>query len=345
LTSYLKWILRLCVGAVLVYLLLFKHELAFKNVFAHLAELPVAYIIAALALYNCGQLMNAYRWSRLSTLGGKPATFADTWPVFYSGMFFNICLPTSIGGDVMRVVGLSRKTGSKSAALASVFMDRNIGLGGLLLVGFISSLLVVTSVEASFRGVTHVLPLWPLFLFLIVGYAGLNTALFSDRFCNFVTYVIKALRLKFISERIEKMHNSLQAFRKPLPRFGEAFLISFVYQCIETSVVAVLAVGMGIHTSVFVYSAMVPFQAVAALLPITFSGVGVRDAIFVAVLKGQLGDSDSVKTVAFALAFAYFGVVVMSSLFGGVVYLLGGVTRPSAAETEALSNPAVTGGQ
>ena len=109
--------------------------------------------------------------------------------------------------------------------------------------------------------------------------------------------------------------------------------------------VAILAAGMQIHASVFVYSAMVPFQAVAALLPITFSGVGLREGIFIAVLKGQLGDNDSVKTAAFALAFAYFGVVVMSSLFGGIVYLLGGVTRPSAAETEALSNPAVTGGQ
>lgn len=341
--SFLKWSLRLCVGAVLVYLLLFKHELAFRNVFQHLAELPLPYVLAALALYNTCQLMSAYRWAKLSTLGGRPVQFRDVWPIFYSGMFFNICLPTSIGGDVLRVVGLSRKTGSKSAALASVFMDRNVGLGALLLVGLISSLVVVTSVEATFRGVTHVFPLWPLFLILIAGYIALNTAFFSDRFCHFVTHVIQRMRLKFISERIEKLHNSLQAYRQPLGRYGEAFAISLLYQCIETALVVVLAIGMKIHASVFVFSAMVPFQAVAGLLPITFSGVGVREGIFVAVLKGQLGDN--VKTAAFALALGYFGVIVMSSLFGGVVYLLSGVTRPTTVETEALANTAVSSGE
>src|SRR5260370_1085421 len=118
--SFWKWSIRLCLGAALVYLLLFKHELSLKDVFQDIAALPVGSLLAALLLYNLGQLLSAYRWNGLSTLGGRPATFGDVWPIYFSGMFFNICLPTSIGGDVLRVVGLSRKTGSKSASVASV---------------------------------------------------------------------------------------------------------------------------------------------------------------------------------------------------------------------------------
>jgi hypothetical protein len=274
-------------------------------------------------------------------------------------MFFNICLPTSIGGDVFRVVGLSRKTGSKSAALASVFMDRNVGLGALLLVGFISSLIVTTTIEATFQGRTHLVPLWPLFLFLIIGYVAGNAALFSDSFCHLVTYVTERLRLKFVATRVEKLHNSVLAYHQPLPRYLASFVLSIIYQWSEIAVVIVLAIGMKISVSPFVFSALVPFQAVASLLPITASGVGVREGIFVAVMKGQLGHD--IKSEALALSLAYFGVVVLSSLCGGVVYLVSGVTRPSAVEaeevakesaakpmpiaSEALANSAVSSGQ
>src|SRR4029077_6564654 len=138
--SLSKLLLRLCVGATLVYLLLYKHEVSFDAVKAHFANLSVGMVAIALALYLVGQLLSAYRWANLSTMGGRPARFGDAWPVYFTGMFFNMCLPTSIGGDVWRVVGLSRKTGSKSAAFASVFMDRNVGLSALLLVGLVSSI-------------------------------------------------------------------------------------------------------------------------------------------------------------------------------------------------------------
>jgi uncharacterized protein (TIRG00374 family) len=342
--SFWKWFIRLCVGGALVYLLLFKHELTLKEVFHDLTELPVVSLLAALILYNFGQMLSAYRWGKLSTMGGRPVKFKDVCPIYFSGMFFNICLPTSIGGDVLRVVGLSRKTGSKSAALASVFMDRNVGLGALLLVGFVSSLVVISTVEATFRGVTYIFPLWPLFLILMAGYAAMNAALFSDSFCRMVTYCIERMRLKFVSERIEKLHNSVLAFRMPLPRYIFSFLISILYQLSEIGVVLILAIGMKIPVSAFVLAALVPFQAVASLLPITASGVGVREGLFVAVLKGQLGSD--FKSEALALSLAYFGVVVLSSLFGGIVYLVSGLTRPTSIETreveEATNNVIVS---
>ena len=336
--SIAKLILRLGVGATLVYLLLYKHEVPFEKVRAHFAELPIAVVLLALALYLLGQLLSAYRWSNLSTMGGRPARFRDAWPVYFTGMFFNMCLPTSIGGDVWRVVGLSRKTGSKSGAFASVFMDRNVGLAALLIVGLISSIAApkICTVEATIRPwMTEavVFPLWPLFVVLLIGFVGANAAIFSDSFCHFVGYVCRGLRLGFISSRIEKLHNSVQAYRQPLPNYLSAFVLSVVYQFSEIAVVIVLAMAMGVNLSPFVFATIVTFQAVASLLPVTFAGVGVREAIFCAVLKGQLGDG--VKDEAVAISLAYFGIVLMSSLIGGGVYLLSGMKSPSAAETSA----------
>lgn len=351
--SISKLILRLAIGATLVYLLLIKQELPFEAVKVHFAELPVAIVALALGLYLIGQLVCSFRWASLSTLGGRPAGFMDAWPIYFTGMFFNMCLPTSIGGDVWRVVGLSRKTGSKSAAVASVFMDRNVGLAALLVVGLVASVSSpqMSTVEATFSFLKSpatpdghvVVALWPLFLVLIAGFIAANAAIFSDSFCALVIAVTKSMWLGFIGRRIEKLHHSVQAYRQPLQRYAQAFILSVLYQCTEIGVVIVLAYGMGIHASWFVFGSIVTFQAVASLLPITFNGVGVREAIFCAVLKGQLGNG--AKDEAVALSLAYFGIVLMSSLVGGAVYLLSGIQRPTAAEegTEAIAS-SVAGG-
>jgi hypothetical protein len=110
--SIWKILLRLSVGALLVWFLLYKHELncAWSS---HAADMR---------LWAGHRAWNRSRWPGIErvalgklSLGGRPANFRDVLPVYFSGMFFNMCLPTSIGGDVFRVVGLGRKTGSKPA--------------------------------------------------------------------------------------------------------------------------------------------------------------------------------------------------------------------------------------
>ena len=138
--SVWKFLLRLSVGALLVWFLLHKHELNVRMVASHISDMHLWALLCALAIDLAGQALSAWRWGMLSRLGGRPVRFRDVLPIYFSGMFFNMCLPTSIGGDVFRVVGLGRKTGSKTAAFASVFMDRNVGLAALLLVGLIGSI-------------------------------------------------------------------------------------------------------------------------------------------------------------------------------------------------------------
>lgn len=330
-----KLLLRLSIGAALVYLLLSKLELSFAAVKVHLTELPLSLLLGALILDQLGQMLCAHRWAELSTLGGRPAKFKDTFPVYFTGMFFNMCLPTSIGGDVWRIVGLGRKTGSKTSAVASVFMDRNVGLAALLVIGLVASIAApkICTVEATWANQLYVMPIWPIFLLLIVGFIAANVALFSDSFCKVVMFTTERMRLRFIGARIEKLHDSVQIYRQPLPRYLPSFLISILYQFSEIALVIVLAYGMNINVSPMVIATIVTFQAVAGLLPITSNGIGVREAIFCAVLKGQLGDN--IKDEAMALSLAYFGVIIMSSLIGGVVYVLSGVKRPTAAEADS----------
>ncbi|MCY3021732.1 MAG: lysylphosphatidylglycerol synthase transmembrane domain-containing protein [Planctomycetota bacterium] len=332
--SVWRFLLRLCVGVALVGYLLYEHGVEVQGILHRMAEFPLLILLGAIVINLLGQALSAYRWGQLSAMVGRPVSFWRMVQYYYSGMFFNMCLPTSIGGDVVRVVGLSRHTGSKSAALASVFMDRNVGLAALLAVGTAASMVLPSaSIEATFYKVRYVVPLWPLFVLLCCGYVMANIVVFSDEFCRFVTALTTRWRLGFVGVKINRLHQAVQEYRMPWTRYLWAFALSVVYQASEILLVWLLAQGLQIEAGFLLFVALVPFQAVACLLPITFNGVGVREGIFCAVLMGQLGPE--IKGRAMALSLTWFlGVMLISSLIGGLVYVLSGVRRPSVAEAE-----------
>jgi uncharacterized membrane protein YbhN (UPF0104 family) len=146
---------------------------------------------------------------------------------------------------------------------------------------------------------------------------------------------MKRFRLGFIEPKLRRFHDAMQAYRLPLSSYFATFVISLVYQFSEIAAVWLLARGLNIDVPPIVFAALVPFQAVACLLPISFNGVGVREAVFCAVLMGQAGPT--VKPHALALSLTYFSVVVISGLVGGIVYLVSGLPRPSSAESQAVA--------
>ncbi|MCW8133372.1 MAG: flippase-like domain-containing protein [Planctomycetota bacterium] len=339
--STLKFLGRLAIGALLVAYLLFEHEVSASEVAKYLRDLPILGILAALALDLAGQTLSSFRWARLAEIAGHPVRFGTAWKIYFSGMFFNTCLPTSIGGDVVRVVGLSKYTRSKSVALASVFMDRNVGMAALLSLGLLSALLAPVTIQITISSVSAsplVLPLWPLFLLLIAGYVLANVLLFGRRIYRLAErLVFKRLPGK-VHGKIEKLHRALQSYRRPLHEYAWTYVLSLAYQASEAALVWVLARGMGLDLPFWVFAAMVLFQAVAGLLPISINNIGVRDAIFCAVLVGQAAlhrhgmTEESIKGAALALSTAYLCIVMISGMAGGIVYLVAGVPKPTEAD-------------
>src|ERR1043165_1471331 len=267
--SVWKFLLRLSVGVALVWFLLNKHELNLRMVVSHISDMHLWALLCALAIDLAGQTLCAWRWGMLSTMGGRPVRFRDVLPVYFSGMFFNMCLPTSIGGDVFRVVGLGRKTGSKTAAFASVFMDRNVGLAALLVIGLIGSIVAQTPVRATLFKVPYEFPVWPFFVALTFGFILANIALFNECSYRFVTRMFERLPLSFVNRKVKPLHDALGSFHLPLASYAVSFLLSIVYQLSEVALLWLLAYALHIELSGWVFCSMITFQAVASLLPIT----------------------------------------------------------------------------
>jgi hypothetical protein len=346
----LKIIFRMLIGAALVGVLIYKHELSWGAIRVNFAALSLSTCAAALGLYLFGQWISAWRWGMLAKMAGHGASYSVLWRSYFSGMFFNLCLPTSIGGDVLRTFGLGRAIQSRSAALASVFMDRNVGLAGLLLIGLVAAIVSQATLQATF-GQTFVFPLWPLFILLVLGYATANALIFQKRFNQFTARLLRwpAERNLFGAgrwvEKLGRFHAALSAYRRSPQRYAGVFLISLVYQISEIGVVVLLARDLRIQANASVFAALLTFAAVASLLPITFNGMGVREFVFCAVLLGAAGGAaaeaeQAVKASALTLSLSYFGVLVAAGLCGGLIYLFGGLPKPTPEEIARWSKRA-----
>ena len=102
---------------------------------------------AALGTYLFAQVISVVRWYMLARMLGLGGSGGQYLSYYFTGMFFNLALPTSVGGDVVRVWYLSRQTGPspasgrRSAAFLSVFADRVNGLAVLIALACAAALL------------------------------------------------------------------------------------------------------------------------------------------------------------------------------------------------------------
>ncbi|MGE4221439.1 MAG: lysylphosphatidylglycerol synthase transmembrane domain-containing protein [Alphaproteobacteria bacterium] len=88
---------------------------------------------AVLALLGAVSVLAAWRWTILMRLFGPSLRFRTTLRLIFEGQFFNQTLPSTIGGDGVRMYRAARLGIPAGAAINGVILDRVVGLGSLLL--------------------------------------------------------------------------------------------------------------------------------------------------------------------------------------------------------------------
>jgi uncharacterized membrane protein YbhN (UPF0104 family) len=261
------------------------------------------WVVASL-MYLAAQILSSIRWWILSDTLAFPGQWRTYLGFYFIGMYFNLFLPTSLGGDVIKVHFLSREEGRRFLAAFSVVGDRLFGLIAMLLLG-----------AAAVRLKPDVLPgHFAIFLSLggIVILCGLVGMPFFHR-------VFKGL-WPGISQHLIGLLALWQRPRMIIVLLG----LSFCLQALGMGAVAVLGAGLGIEIPLAFYFASLPLVTIATLIPISFSGIGVREGAFVYFL----GLKGIQPEPALCLGLLFFSVQVAISLLGGLAYALGFHRRP-----------------
>ncbi len=282
-----------------------------------------AWLFGAAALTLLGIVLSSMRWQAVLTALGVRSNLRRLLSHYLAGQFVSNVLPTTIGGDVLRVSRLSKDNGESPASFASVVLERLTGwliLPVLTYVGFVVN-----------PGLTHLGTATKVALALatasLVGLSLLLLMVASRRFGR--RFAGSEGWRRFASA----LHLGLERLRHHPGAAANILLVGFLYQLslVGAALMAAKAVGMGVEVGPTALLAFFPAVAMAQVLPIGISGLGVRESAFVLFL-GPLG-VPAEQAIALGLLLYLLNLVV--SLLGAPAFAFGGRNdaTPAAAST------------
>jgi uncharacterized membrane protein YbhN (UPF0104 family) len=310
---YGAFAIRGALGIAVIALLLGHYDA--RPVFHALARERLGYFLAAIALYLASQVMSTWRWQLLARLNSMPGPFREYLAYYFVGMFTNLFVPGLIGGDTARALYLGRRHDRLAAAIASVVVDRGIGL--LALFWF------AAGCALTMRSVT--LPPSMLHVTVTIGAVALVGWLTSPLLAGLVP------RLRGRYTRLAAFFEPVLPYMRHPAALIPAIILSLLLQAILAACQYLLGRGLGLHTSLATFMLCVPIANVFASLPITLNGLGVREAAYL-VLFGYAGLA---RPDTIALGLLWFA----STMIGGLTGIFAFVTTklPVAAEEANLA--------
>lgn len=283
-------------GGLLAFLL---HRVDLERMSEHLAEADGRLLVAALLVYLGGQALSAVKWRLLARAVGFRETQRRFVVYYFIGMFFNAFGLGTVGGDVVRAMYLSGRGGRRALALNTVLADRMSGL----------MVLVAIAIAALVAFPKYALPRFVVAATLGVGFALLAGWRLSP---------MVVPRLLAPEHRLRRLvETDLAPYWHDRGLLAGVAAISFVFHLSQIFVMAMLTYALGLSIPWSYFFIFGPIVNVFSALPISLNGLGVREGGYVFFLSHIGVPSES--AVAFALA--WFAIVLLSGLFGGVVYL------------------------
>ena len=309
--------LRLIVSASVLTVLLLM--VPFRDIVAALRRAPPGVCAAALAAYMLAHLIGVLKWRLVINTAGAGLGFSQALRCYYYGLFGSVFLPSIVGGDVVRA-GLAIKLArSKSGLLLGSLADRLIDTVGLAGVAGIGVLLLPAALDPRSRRI---------FLALAVA-----LALFGICLAGAFLVLPVVRQLSFGRRRLlVKVRQAATALRRRPGRLASALTLGMLLQALLIAVNAWLGAHVGIHVSFVVWLFVWPLAKMAALLPLTQGGIGVREGAIV-ILFQPFGVSSAAALVS---GLIFTAVVMTGGLLSGLVAFLAG-RRDSLAVAAAAA--------
>ena len=242
-------------------------------------------------------------------LGRRPP-LRTVMRIFFVSTFVGTFLPASVGGDAVRAYGLSKEGVEGVEAVASVLMDRLLGVVSILIVAIAGAILA--------RDLIDIRALFPALALLTVLSAGALTVVFSPR-----AAIAAARFLAFLPRGREtgtRLVTAIQRYSTLHLPMANVLLCSIAVQVLRVLQTYCLGLALGMAVPLGVYFALVPIILLIVLMPITINGIGTTQAAFV-WLFGRAGVASA---PAFALSVLFLAIAVVGNLPGGLLYLFGG---------------------
>ncbi|MGB9715739.1 MAG: lysylphosphatidylglycerol synthase transmembrane domain-containing protein [Thermodesulfovibrionales bacterium] len=284
-------LLKLTVSSILLYIVLSKTGP--DLVYSTLKTMNPSAFISAIILYLFAQFVSTLRWKLLIP---EKINIKRLFSIYLIGSFFNNLLPGLIGGDAVKGFYLYKKIGRGSLTFASIFMDRYIGFFTLLMICLFAYPFGYPYIKDS--------PLIWTFPIILLIFTIASLLFFGLRLGSGLTV-------------LSEFYNYFHSYKDKKGLIIKAILLSLIIQISGILSVYILASGLGKHIPFLACLIFLPLIIMFTAVPISISGIGVREGAFV-LFFGLIGIKPDVAT---AISLSWFLTGVTVNLIGLVEYL------------------------
>jgi glycosyltransferase 2 family protein len=282
---------------------------------AYLGSVETTAFLASLALMGAMLYVGAIRWRIALTAQGLELPFPKLIRISLIAHFFNAFLLGTAGGDVAKAYYAARKTHhKKTEAVLTVFADRIIGLWAMLLFGGLMvapnlALLLRPGLRTVVTVLLAMLAAASFFAFLAFR-GGVSRAWSGARH-----WLLRLPKGEWLSQTLD----SCRVFGQTRWFVARTLGLSMVVNVLMVLQFIILARGLHLTVSASTLALVVPVVVCLSALPISPSGLGVRENLFVYLLAVPAIGVPA--TAALSLSLLAYASSLAWSLLGGLAYL------------------------
>lgn len=286
------------VSAALLAFVLHSANLFSRQGWADLAEIAAnanpVYIVCALCFTLVMVLVSAIKWFYLSRDYGLKNGLVELFKYYAIGQYFNLTLPSNIGGDISRVILQGKPQDAMSKSAAIVFLDRMTGL--LVLVVLFAGSIMLSSQLLSSDMVVYAI-VFSVFV-LVVAMLGI----YSDRFYRTVRHSVfgKLKPVQKLWATIDKFRSHAKQLREMPKTFLTALFWALIFYACAAINIWLCVVAFDPSVKLYTILVAVPLVFVLMNLPISIGDIGLLEFACALVL-GVFGVSAAVVLSAVIL--------------------------------------------
>ena len=301
--NFLSLLLRVGLSAGLLWFIFSKIDL--QKTLEVVKSAVIKYLIFAFAAFVGINFLILWRWTTFIRAVDLKTPRMTVARFYFAGLFGNLFLPSSIGGDIIKIAGLCKNNDQKAKVVASVVLDRMSGFAGVVIVGTVAFFFGNKLINNN----SLVIPI----ILLAVFSSFVAVFLFNEKVYSAVISIFNSFPK--IKAACMQMHYDMAIMKKRPMEGYKAILISCLCQLTLAYTFYLTVIALHQEVKLAYFFIFVPLICVVTTLP-SIGGLGVRE--FGAKTLFAMAGVASEVSVSMSLINFLFMVIV--GLLGGLFF-------------------------
>jgi len=273
-TPIWRWLLTIAAVGLFIYQFTRQDT---REIFNILKSIPIPSLLAAIVLLMGSRFAVAARWNALLKINDPKPTFVNSLKITFAGLFSGNFLPTSVGGDVVRLMMGKQANLDGVYVTSSLILDRIIGFSGMFFFMPFGLSMWINSPENPFAA------------------SGLFLLPFALAFSDIFKKVWESIK-KFFS----KIWDSLKLWRNNPRYLLEALGYTFLHMFLFFSAMWIYLHALHVDLSFFKMGTIYSLSYVISLFPVSIGSLGIQE-MAISYFFSTLGNVPAESAYALAL--------------------------------------------